>query len=42
MKKVLITYFSQGGTTRSIAEHILKGMEYKNWQVDLCIGYEIS
>jgi flavodoxin/ferredoxin len=41
MKKVLIAYFSQGGTTRSIAEHILKGMEYNKWQVDFCdITYE--
>ena len=39
MKKVLIAYFSQGGTTRSIAEHILNGMKYKNWEVDL---YDIT
>ena len=35
MKKVLIAYFSQGGTTLSITEQILKGMEDKQFHVDL-------
>ena len=35
MKKILIAYFSQGGTTLSIAEQILKGMNDKQCHVDL-------
>jgi len=39
MKKALIAYFSQGGTTRSVSEQILKGLNDKNIQVDL---YDIT
>lgn len=35
MKKVLIAYFSQGGTTAKIAEQIKKGIMDKNCDVDL-------
>lgn len=35
MKKVLIAYFSQGGTTRSIAGQIANGMEGDEFLVDL-------
>jgi len=35
MKKVLIAYFSQGGTTLSITEQISKGMKDKQFNVDL-------
>ncbi|MBU2630483.1 MAG: EFR1 family ferrodoxin [Proteobacteria bacterium] len=38
MKKALIAYFSQGGTTRAVSEQILKGITDK-FQVDL---YDIS
>jgi flavodoxin/ferredoxin len=39
MKKALIAYFSQGGTTRSVSEQILKGLNDKQIQVDL---YDIA
>jgi flavodoxin/ferredoxin len=35
MKKTLIAYFSQGGTTRSVSEQILKGLSSEQFQVDL-------
>ena len=39
MKKALIAYFSQGGTTRSVGEQILKGLNEKQIQVDF---YDIT
>ena len=39
MKKALIAYFSQGGTTRTVSEQILKGLNDKHIQVDL---YDIA
>jgi menaquinone-dependent protoporphyrinogen IX oxidase len=39
MKKALIAYFSQGGTTRSVSEQILKGLNDEQIQVDL---YDIA
>ena len=39
MKKALIAYFSQGGTTRSVSEQILKGLSEEQIQVDL---YDIA
>ena len=39
MKKALIAYFSQSGTTRSVSEQILKGLTDKQVQVDL---YDIA
>jgi flavodoxin/ferredoxin len=39
MKKALIAYFSQGGTTRSVSEQILKGLNEKQIHVDL---YDIT
>jgi len=35
MKKALIAYFSQGGTTRSISEQILSGIKKSGFHVDL-------
>ncbi len=35
MKKCLIIYFSQGGTTRKIGEAIANGFHAENWQTDL-------
>jgi flavodoxin/ferredoxin len=35
MKKALIAYFSQGGTTRSVSEQISKGLNEEHIQVDL-------
>jgi len=39
MKKALIAYLSQGGTTRSVSEQILKGLSEEQIQVDL---YDIA
>ena len=39
MEKALIAYFSQGGTTRSVSEQILKGLSEEQIQVDL---YDIA
>jgi flavodoxin/ferredoxin len=35
MKNVLITYFSQGGTTEKTAKHIARGLTNENCKVDL-------
>lgn len=35
MKKALIAYFSQGGTTGSVGEQVLKGLNDEEIQVDL-------
>jgi len=35
MAKILIVYFSQGGTTAKVAEAIASGLRSKNHQVDL-------
>jgi len=35
MKKALIAYFSQGGTTARIAKEISKGLCEKGYEVDL-------
>lgn len=35
MKKCLIIYFSQGGTTKKIGESIASGLEASGWKVDL-------
>ena len=39
MKKALIAYFSQGGTTRAVSEQILKGLNDEKIEVDL---YDIA
>ncbi len=36
MSKILITYFSQGGTTAQVAEYIAFGLRSSGHQVDLC------
>lgn len=36
MKKALIAYFSQGGTTAKISGEISKGLSEKEYEVDLC------
>ena len=36
MPKSLIVYFSQGGTTARVAEHIANGLRTAEFQVDLC------
>lgn len=35
MQKALITYFSQGGTTKQVADQIASGLKSKKYQVDM-------